>query len=43
MRGGSWGHIPDDCRSAFRNDYDRRDYRIYIIGFRVVCVFGRTL
>jgi formylglycine-generating enzyme required for sulfatase activity len=43
LRGGSWGHDPDSCRSAFRDDYDRRDYRLNCIGFRVVCVFGRTL
>ncbi len=43
MRGGSWGFIPLSCRSAFRNYYCRRLNRIYYLGFRVVCVFGRTL
>ena len=43
MRGGSWGSIPDICRSAFRNYYDRRGNRSGLNGFRVVCVFGRTL
>ncbi|BCU12093.1 formylglycine-generating enzyme family protein [Microcystis aeruginosa] len=43
-RGGCWGSNPDDCRSAVRNDYYfRRDDRILHVGFRVVCVFGRTL
>ncbi|MFM6585341.1 MAG: SUMF1/EgtB/PvdO family nonheme iron enzyme, partial [Microcystis panniformis] len=43
MRGGSWLINPDYCRSAFRSSYIRRDYRYIINGFRVVCVFGRTL
>ncbi|WNF13455.1 SUMF1/EgtB/PvdO family nonheme iron enzyme [Microcystis aeruginosa] len=43
LRGGSWGSYPVYCRSAIRDDYDRRDDRDYDIGFRVVCVFGRTL
>jgi len=44
LRGGSWGFNPNDCRSAFRYyDFFRRDLRIYNYGFRVVCVFGRTL
>ena len=38
MRGGSWGDIPDLCRSAFRNYVYRRIYRYYYLGFRVVCV-----
>jgi formylglycine-generating enzyme required for sulfatase activity len=42
-RGGSWGSLPDYCRSAIRNYVYRRDYRINDSGFRVVCVFGRTL
>jgi formylglycine-generating enzyme required for sulfatase activity len=42
MRGGSWGYDPGYCRSAIRY-YVRRDYRFCDIGFRVVCVFGRTL
>jgi formylglycine-generating enzyme required for sulfatase activity len=43
MRGGSWGFIPNYCRSAFRYYDVRRDDRDDYIGFRVVCVFGRTL
>jgi formylglycine-generating enzyme required for sulfatase activity len=43
LRGGSWGNLPNYCRSAFRDVSDRRDNRNYINGFRVVCVFGRTL
>jgi formylglycine-generating enzyme required for sulfatase activity len=43
LRGGSWGYYPSYCRSAFRSSYDRRVSRNYDIGFRVVCVFGRTL
>jgi len=43
MRGGSWGNIPYYCRSAFRIGSYRRVFRYYDIGFRVVCVFGRTL
>ena len=43
MRGGSWGDSPNDCRSAFRYFYYRRVLRSSTFGFRVVCVFGRTL
>ncbi|GCA77672.1 serine/threonine-protein kinase pkn1 [Microcystis aeruginosa NIES-2520] len=43
MRGGSWGFNPYGCRSAVRINIYRRDYRGYSLGFRVVCVFGRTL
>jgi formylglycine-generating enzyme required for sulfatase activity len=43
MRGGSWGLNPYNCRSAIRNNGIRRDVRTYTFGFRVVCVFGRTL
>ena len=43
LRGGSWGNYPDDCRSAIRNYGIRRDGRNLGNGFRVVCVFGRTL
>jgi formylglycine-generating enzyme required for sulfatase activity len=43
LRGGSWGSNPVYCRSAFRSYDYRRDYRIFYNGFRVVCVFGRTL
>ncbi|NQZ60588.1 bifunctional serine/threonine-protein kinase/formylglycine-generating enzyme family protein [Crocosphaera sp.] len=43
LRGGSWVSIPNNCRSAIRvNDYRRED-RNDNGGFRVVCVFGRTL
>jgi formylglycine-generating enzyme required for sulfatase activity len=37
LRGGSWGCNPDDCRSAIRYYYDRRDIRSHSFGFRVVC------
>jgi formylglycine-generating enzyme required for sulfatase activity len=37
LRGGSWGYYPYDCRSAIRYYEDRRDYRYYDNGFRVVC------
>jgi formylglycine-generating enzyme required for sulfatase activity len=43
LRGGSWGINPTFCRSAIRYIILRRDYRNYTYGFRVVCVFGRTL
>jgi len=44
LRGGSWSYIPDVCRSAFRYlSPFRRDLRFNVVGFRVVCVFGRTL
>jgi formylglycine-generating enzyme required for sulfatase activity len=43
LRGGSWGNNPDICRSAIRNYFNRRDNRSNNNGFRVVCVFGRTL
>ncbi|MCA2894670.1 MAG: SUMF1/EgtB/PvdO family nonheme iron enzyme [Microcystis sp. M048S1] len=44
LRGGSWGSNPNYCRSAIRYDYYfRRVNRINNYGFRVVCVFGRTL
>ncbi len=43
LRGGSWGLIPTYCRSAIRFYVYRRDYRNLYNGFRVVCVFGRTL
>jgi formylglycine-generating enzyme required for sulfatase activity len=42
-RGGSWGSNPNYCRSAIRINGARRDNRNYRFGFRVVCVFGRTL
>ena len=37
LRGGSWGIIPYYCRSAFRFNINRRDYRNFNNGFRVVC------
>jgi formylglycine-generating enzyme required for sulfatase activity len=43
LRGGSWGYGPVICRSAIRSDVFRRGYRYNFLGFRVVCVFGRTL
>ena len=43
VRGGSWGSNPYLCRSAIRGNYYHRDNRIVNYGFRVVCVFGRTL
>ena len=43
LRGGSWGYYPLFCRSAFRIFLIRRVYRNDTFGFRVVCVFGRTL
>ena len=43
MRGGSWGYDPYYCRSAVRYFNNRRDIRYNGYGFRVVCVFGRTL
>ncbi|MEI2579211.1 formylglycine-generating enzyme family protein [Scytonema sp. PRP1] len=43
LRGGSWIHDPRNCRSAFRSNYNwaERDDFYYVIGFRVVCAFGR--
>ncbi|MCZ8224735.1 MAG: formylglycine-generating enzyme family protein [Microcystis sp. LE19-84.1B] len=43
LRGGSWYIDPDDCRSAYRNDYARRGFSNGSLGFRVVCGAGRTL
>ena len=37
LRDGSWGIIPDTCRYAFRNNNNRRDYRDFTFGFRVLC------
>ncbi len=42
LRGGSWGLLPGDCRSACR-DYVNPDYDDLTFGFRVVCVPARTL
>jgi formylglycine-generating enzyme required for sulfatase activity len=42
-RGGSWFNGPFYCRSACRNHfYFGRVDRNYAIGFRVLCVVGRT-
>jgi formylglycine-generating enzyme required for sulfatase activity len=41
LRGGCWGGIARDCRSADRNDFDPGDGYINI-GFRVVCAAPRT-
>ncbi len=43
LRGGSWFGYPNVCRSAYRYGLDRRGFRSFDGGFRVVCVFGRTL
>ena len=43
LRGGSWVNIPNYCRSAYRDNYDRRDEHLNTIGFRLVCDGGRTL
>ncbi len=42
LRGGSWFDNPHYCRSAFRLNSDRA-YHDDDIGFRVVCVVGRSL
>lgn len=36
LRGCSWLSHPRFCRSAYRN-YDRPDFALDIVGFRVVC------
>ena len=41
LRGGSWANVPYICRSAYRNNYIRRDDHNIIIGFRLVCDGGR--
>ena len=43
LRGGSWISNPEYCRSAYRDYTDTRDNFNAFIGFRVVCVVGRTL
>ena len=43
LRGGSWGNYPFNCRSAIRFLNHSRVYHYFSFGFRVVCVFGRTL
>ncbi|MDJ0615722.1 MAG: bifunctional serine/threonine-protein kinase/formylglycine-generating enzyme family protein [Calothrix sp. MO_192.B10] len=44
LRGGSWLDAPRNCRSAYRNliGWAVRDDIVDVIGFRVVCAFGRT-
>ena len=43
LRGSSWYSYPNVCRSAYRNLTVRgRDSLDYNVGFRVVCVAGRT-
>ena len=44
LRGGSWINNPQGCRSASRSNYGRdvRDNILNDVGFRVVCVVGRT-
>ncbi|GBL11357.1 serine/threonine-protein kinase pkn1 [Microcystis aeruginosa Sj] len=42
VRGGSWYYLPFHCRSACRDNDDRRDDHTDL-GFRVVCGAGRTL
>jgi formylglycine-generating enzyme required for sulfatase activity len=42
-RGGSWYSSPYYCRSACRYSFNRRDYRYYYLGFRVVCGAEGTL
>ncbi len=38
LRGGSWFNYSDYCRSAYRgNDFRKRTFNTYNIGFRVVC------
>ena len=45
LRGGSWDDLPEDCRSASRNDSYRADRVVNkpYVGFRVVCGVGRAL
>jgi formylglycine-generating enzyme required for sulfatase activity len=43
LRGGSWAYFPNNCRSAYRYIYSRRDDHYYTIGFRLVCDGGRLL
>jgi formylglycine-generating enzyme required for sulfatase activity len=42
LRGGSWDNNPVYCRSACRYNYVGRGNRDYDLGFRVLCVVGRT-
>ncbi|MFM7881373.1 MAG: formylglycine-generating enzyme family protein, partial [Microcystis panniformis] len=43
LRGGSWHNPPALSHSVYRSDKVRRDQIGSTIGFRVVCVAGRTL
>ncbi|WP_094678413.1 SUMF1/EgtB/PvdO family nonheme iron enzyme [Hydrocoleum sp. CS-953] len=43
LRGGSWFNDPSDCRSAYREGFDRGLDCYNLIGFRVVCGAGITL
>ncbi|MFM7875429.1 MAG: formylglycine-generating enzyme family protein, partial [Microcystis panniformis] len=43
LRGGSWHNPPALSHSVYRIDKVRRDQIGSTIGFRVVCVAGRTL
>ncbi|NEQ56052.1 MAG: formylglycine-generating enzyme family protein [Moorea sp. SIO4A1] len=40
LRGSSWANRPRHCRSAIRSESLRRDERLDIVGFRVMCVSG---
>jgi formylglycine-generating enzyme required for sulfatase activity len=42
LRGGSWGNLPVDCRSAYRFSYDP-DFRYQYFGFRVVVVLSSRI
>ena len=42
LRGGSWYDYPGNCRSACRAFYGTRGNVNLNLGFRVVCVVGRT-
>jgi len=42
LRGGSWFHRPEYCRSAVRGN-GSRDYSDYYVGFRACCVPPRIL
>ncbi|AFZ01321.1 formylglycine-generating enzyme family protein [Calothrix sp. PCC 6303] len=42
LHGGSWDLDPRICRSSYRLNYYTRDLIIRNVGFRVVCVVGRT-
>lgn len=41
LRGGSWNYSPNSCRSAYRF-FIGRYVSYYTLGFRVVCVAGRS-